>query len=201
RAAVRPPNAALPPPRRFGFLALDLLGKRALATADSLVELVQRATALSRVPVKVGVSFCDRLFDRTRDLVAQTHEARALLLALCFEALCVGGDACLCVGDELPLSLLQLFQLRRHDALRPIQILGPGTEARVELALVRSQRLRERRVRGSLVLGFGPTPLFRDAPFLLRQERDGVGPRAGERPLELCGALCRLLLDQLLQPM
>src|SRR5918912_2406655 len=47
-------EAGLDPPRRFGLLALDLLAQRPLATAKTLVELVERAPPLALRALELG---------------------------------------------------------------------------------------------------------------------------------------------------
>ena len=60
-----------------------------------------------------------------RDLLAQPHEARALLLALAFEPLGVDRDSRLRLGDQLLLSLRKLRELVRHAALRTFEVVSP----------------------------------------------------------------------------
>ena len=115
-------EAGLDAAHRVRLLALDQLRHLALAPPHPLVELVQRASSLGGEAVELRCSRGDGFLRRPRDLVAQAHEPRALLLALGLEALGVRRDPCLCLGDQLLLSLCELRELIDDRVLRTFEV-------------------------------------------------------------------------------
>jgi len=69
------------------LLSLDALQQLALAALHSLVQLVQRTTALGRVGLDLGMRSGQRFLERLVDVGAQAAERRTLILAFRGKAL------------------------------------------------------------------------------------------------------------------
>ena len=162
-------KAGLDAPYGFRLLPFDQLGELALAPANALVELVEGASAFGGVGLELGASRRDGLLRRAREIITQTYEPCALLLALGFEAFRVSRDSGLGLGDQLFLLLRKLSQLVDDAALGPLQIVRPGRQTSVHLLLGDREGLAEL-VRGrTRAFRCGRASLLRDPPLLLRQ--------------------------------
>ena len=95
------------------------------------------------------------------------------------------------------------WRARRYGRLRrlgrAVEILRPRREPLLDLRLRRRQRLGERCDDLALTVGELASTLLRDLALFLDEHRDRVGARARERPLELFGAVGRLLVDERVQ--
>ena len=138
----------------------------------------------------------DRFLRRAREVVAEAHEPGPLLLALGLEALGVGRDAGLRLGDELLLALRQSRELVDNGVLRPVEVVGPRVEPGLDLLLGRRQGLTELVDRHARAFGGRAAAFLGDPAFLLSEQGAGVGARAGQDPFELGGALFCLSRDE-----
>jgi hypothetical protein len=107
------------------LLAFDQLGELPFAPPQTLVQLVERAPAFVRVRVELGRAGLDGFLGRSGELVPEPHEPGALLLALGFETLGVGGDPRFGLGNELLLAVSELRELITDRALRSFEIVRP----------------------------------------------------------------------------
>ena len=138
----------------------------------------------------------ERLLERLLELGAHTRERGALLVALRCESVGIGDDPRLDVGEQplLPLRELGDAGLRRLGGT--VEILRPRCEALLHLRLRRRERLGQRRDDVALASANSRATLLGDLPLLLDEERDRVGARPGERPLELLGPVGGLPVDE-----
>ena len=107
-------EARLNASRRVRLFAFDQLEQFSLAFPDALVQFMQCSSPLRRVALELGRAGRADLLRCPRDFVADTHEARALLLALAFEPLGVDRDSRLRLRDQLLLTLRKLRELVRR---------------------------------------------------------------------------------------
>ncbi len=177
----------------------DLL-QLALALAQPLGDLVQRAPALGRVLLELGARRLRRPPARERVEVrrAAWRCSCALLLELRLRAASASWPIfASIVGDQLLLrwprsarssSVEALLELRRRRR--------PSRAKRCSTAALRvGERVAELRGRVALALGDVAAALLGDPPLLVGEQRERLGARERERPLELLGALLGLLRD------
>src|SRR6186997_115079 len=120
------------PRPRLGFVALELLAQRPLAGTDALADLMKGAAPLGRVDLNVGTPLFEERRAEPLQLLAKLRQSQALILARCVEALGIGGQACLVLGDGLALLLAQLDELALELALAPVEVGGPGHQPLLE---------------------------------------------------------------------
>ncbi len=185
---------------RLALLAVELLAQLALAAVQALRQLVQRLAPLERVRIEVGARSRDRLRRRLLELLTELHERGALHFALRLEALRGSRHAVLRLLDEAPLLCRQPLELVEERRLRALEILAPFRQALLDASLNLVQRVAQLDRRRPLAFGDQHAALFRDAAFLLAEERERFGACAGENLLELGRALLRSLLDNRVQP-
>src|SRR5581483_5654580 len=195
-AALHVLEAGANPLRRFALLALDALDQLALALAQALVELVQRAPALGRVCFDFRLRSRHHFFERFVDIRAHALERGAKLVALRREAVGIGGHAQLGVRKALLLPLSELEDVRARRVGDAIEILRPAGEPLLDLRLRRRQSARQRRTGLALALGELAAVLLGELPLLLDEERHRIGAGARQGALELRCTVLRLLLDE-----
>ena len=167
----------------------------ALAPAQPLAELVQRAPPVGRVRLELRARLGDDLLGGLTELLAEPEHGRALLLRPGVEALDVGADARLGLGDQLALALGEPRELRVEVLLRALEVLRPAGEAALDSALRLGEPFRERRARLAVALGDRAAPLLGEPALLLGEQRERVGAGTGEQSLQLGGARGALALD------
>src|SRR5205823_8877289 len=162
-------EARLDPAGGLALLPLDLLGERALAPTEALVQLVQSAPAFRLRRLELGCRRGRAVLCRPRQLLAEVDDGRALLLALGLEPLGVGGNPPLGLGDQLLLALGNPRDLRRVGLLRPVEIGAPLGEPLLDPPLRCRERLGQARRCLLLALAERVTALVRDPPLLLEE--------------------------------
>lgn len=185
---------------RIRLLAFDPLPQLALAPAEPLVELVQRTAPFDGMAFQIGLRDGDRLLGRSLELLAQLDQRLALRLAVRRQPLGVGREAALRVLDLALLSQREPAELLREVSLCPREILPPFAEALLDAPLCVRERFRKVRSRNAFPLCERVPPLVGDPPFLLREQRQGVGPSARQQVFELARVRRRLLFDHPSQP-
>ena len=185
--------------RRLGLFALDPFHELALAPTHAFVELVERAPPLGRVRLDLCVRGGEHPFERLVELGAQTLDRGAQLLALRRESVGVGGKPQLGLGDELLLPLAELGDVQLGRLRGAVEILRPAGESLLDLRLRVGERLGERSSESALALRELASVLLAELALLVGEQGHRVGPRAGERALELRGASFGLALDEGLQ--
>ena len=193
-------EARLNASRRVRLFAFDQFEQLSLALPDALVQFMQCSSPLRGVALELGRAGRADLLRGPRDFLADTYEARALLLALAFEPLGVDRDSRLRLRDQLLLTLRKLCELVRHAALGPFEVVSPGSQPCFDLLLRRGQGFAELVACRARPLGRSGAPFLGDPAFLFCQQRGGVGPRPDERSFELGAALFGLLGDQRIEP-
>src|SRR4029078_12975385 len=137
---------------------------------SGLVQFFHCAPPCGGVAVELRSSRFDGLLRRTCDLLADTHEACTLLLALRFETRGTRRDSRLRFGDQLLLLVGELSELVGDRALRPFQVVVPRDEPRVHLLLCQRQGFAELVGRAARTFCRGGPALLRDLAFLLREQ-------------------------------
>src|SRR5579864_525563 len=185
--------------RRLDLFALDSLHELLLASPHPLLQLMQGATAVERLGLDLAARCLEDLGECLFDLAAEAHDSLTLRLALGLEPLCVGLDAGSGVGEKLPLPPGELGEPLLHRVRAAVEVEPPLGESLRHLCLRLRERLDERRGELALAVDEGRSPALRNAALLLGEDGDRIGARAGERVLELCRALGRRRVEQLLK--
>ena len=162
---------------------------------------MERATPVGRLRLELGVRRLRDLLDRARELLAQSSNCRALLLALRLDPLGVRDKPRLDLHDQLALCHRNARDLRGELFLDPVEVLRPLDEASLDLLLRRVERRGELVTHRRFAAGKRTAVLLADPALLLGELRDRFGARARERTLELLRAVGRLLLDHRSDPL
>ena len=188
-AALDVGEAGLDALDRLGFLGRDAFAQLALALAQPLGHLVQRAAPVALVRLELLLRRLGELVDGARELGLERGQPLALFLAGGVEPLRVE----LAVATRPRPSAArwrcaQRGELRGEAALGALEVgvqLGdPVRDALLDLG----ERLAELRAGGVFPLGEGSAARLADLALLRDELRERVGAGARERPLELGGA-------------
>jgi hypothetical protein len=189
----------LDPLHRLGLLGSDALDQLALALPQPVGDLVQRAPALALVGLELLLRALAQLADRLLELRLQGAEPLPLGLAGRVEALGVEGDSGLGLAHQLPLTLVERFDLRRQRLLRALEVGSPLGESAPDALLDLPEGLGELRTRAILAVDERGSPFLCDAALLAHELRERVGARPGERALDLGDVRVGLLRDERVQ--
>ena len=181
---------------RLGQLAVDLLGQPALAVAQAVGDLVQRAPPLGRVRLELGRALVDRLLDLPRHLLAHARERGAVVLGVRDEPLGLGGEPRLRVRDQLLLPLLEAGELGGEPLAHALEVLRPGRQLPLDLLLGGDQPAGELGQHALLRADELVAARLGEPAVLLGELGARLRARDRQRPLELGLAVGRLLLDQ-----
>src|SRR5581483_3542842 len=181
-------------------LAVDLVAQAPLAIAQAVGDLVQRAPTLGGVRLELVRRLLDRLLDLALLLGTQPRDRGAMLLGIREQTLRLASEPCLCVCDQLPLTLLEPRKLAGETLAQPLEVLRPGPELRLELLLRSDQPPGELREDALLGADDLVSSLLRQLPLLLRELRSGLCSLEGDRPLKLLLAARELRVDDRAQP-
>ena len=118
-------EAGLNPAHGFRFLGGDALPKLALALAEPLGDLVQRAPPLALVDLDLAARGGSRLLGGPLEFLPQLRKDRPLILAGGLELLCVCFEPRLCLGDRVALALGELAETRCQPLLHPVEVACP----------------------------------------------------------------------------
>ena len=133
----------LDPLRGIALGPLDLLGQLVLALAEALGDLFDHAPPLGRVRLELVERLGDRLLGGALQLLAKPRNRCALRLARLGELRRLGLDSHFCLGDQLPLPLLDPCELLCEAALGAVEIVRPGAQPLLDPALRVGQPTRE----------------------------------------------------------
>ncbi len=182
----------LDPLRRVVALALDDLLQVALALAQPLGDVLQRASPFRRVLLELGRRLLRHVLrGRSRAPCAAGRSAAAVRRS----AAC-RPSASWPIRDSISVISCRCFDLEALQLvgepfleLRDVGV--PVAEALLDRALHRDELLAELRARVALALGDVAAPLLGDSPLLVGEQRERVGPRARQDVRQLLGALAR----------
>ena len=182
------------------MLALDLLREAALAVAQAVGDLVQRAPTLGRVRLELAGRGLDGLLDLPLDLGAQARDVRALLVGCRTTSRSVSrGEARLRVGDQLPLALLEAGELGGEPLAQALEVLRPGVSLPSNSFWAPISRRRELGQDALLGAGDLVAALLGQLAVLLGELRRRLRALDRERALQLGLAALGLGFDQRLQ--
>ncbi len=181
---------------RLALRAVDLLGHRVLVLAETLVQLVDRATSVVGLHLELLERAREGLACARLELLAEADRGDALLVDGGVELVRLGGDPRLDVGDALTHALLERGDRALERVLGALEIGLPGAQPLLDTLLDGGDELGHSLRELALAHRELAAALIREAALLgdVRRERVGLGAR--DRDAELLGLRGRFLLGR-----
>ena len=149
--------------------------------AQPLVDVLDRPAPVVRLQLELFEGFGERVFGRPLELLAEPDRGRPLLVDGRTELVGLRDDACLDIGDLLPLKLLELGDLAFERSLGALEVGFPRAQALLRAPLDGGDHLGEALGELPLTNAQLSAPLIRQPSLLgdIGRHRVGVGARDG----------------------
>jgi hypothetical protein len=156
---------------------------------------VERPAPLGRMSLELGLGDRGRLGNGPGEILPQPHDPGSLLFVGGLEPLRVVVQAGLERLDQRALVLGDLLETLSQVTLCTLEILMPGREPLLDLALHLGERLGEAVAQPLLALLEGHAPRLCKAALLLGVRGHRIGSGACQSPFEVARSTLRLGLD------